>query len=271
MNTKRFLVKPGSKVHLDDFDPTATPDFKDKQQASNCLAANLEKLAALQEKLYAQGSQALLVVLQGMDTSGKDGTIEHVMGAFNPQGVQITAFKVPTSEELAHDYLWRIHKAAPPRGMVGILNRSHYEDVLVVRVAKLAAKKVWSKRFDQINDFEKMLSDNGVGIVKFFLHISPEEQAARLIDRQNKPEKQWKFNPGDLKARAQWSLYVEAYEDVLARCSTSCAPWYVVPANRKWFRNLVVSQVLVEKLESMKLAFPPLVDDIASYVIPPAG
>lgn len=271
MNVKRFLVKPGSKVHLADFDPNATPGFKDKQGAADDLARNLEKLAALQETLYAQGSQSLLVVLQGMDTAGKDGAIEHVMGAFNPQGVQITAFKVPTSEELAHDYLWRVHKAAPPRGMVGIFNRSHYEDVLVVRVAKLAPKKVWGKRFGHINEFEQMLSDSGVRIVKLFLHISAEEQAERLLDRRDTPEKQWKFNPGDLKARAQWSLYQRAYEDVLGRCSTPWAPWYVVPSNRKWYRNLVVSQVLVDTLASMSLAYPPVVEDIKSFEIPPAG
>ena len=182
MNVKRFLVKPGSKVHLEDFDPGATPGFKDKQDAADDLARNLVKLAALQEMLYAQGSQALLVVLQGMDTSGKDGAIEHVMGAFNPQGVQITAFKVPTSEELAHDFLWRVHKAAPPRGMVGIFNRSHYEDVLVVRVAKLAPKTVWGKRFDHINDFEKLLSENGVRIVKLLPAHLPRG-AGRATDR----------------------------------------------------------------------------------------
>ncbi|MCU0290713.1 MAG: polyphosphate kinase 2 family protein [Thermoanaerobaculaceae bacterium] len=271
MNVKRFQVKPGSTVHLEAFDPDATPGFKDKQDAADDLAGNLAKLAALQEKLYAQGTQALLVVLQGMDTSGKDGAIEHVMGAFNPQGVQITAFKVPTSEELAHDYLWRIHKAAPPRGMVGIFNRSHYEDVLVVRVAKLAPKKVWSKRFEHINEFEKMLSDSGVRIVKLFLHISAEEQARRLTERRETPEKQWKFNPGDLKARAQWSLYQRAYEDALGRCATPWAPWFVVPSNRKWYRNMVVSQVLVDALEGMDLEFPPAVENISTFEIPPAG
>jgi PPK2 family polyphosphate:nucleotide phosphotransferase len=271
MNAKQFLIKPGSTVHIDDFDPAATTGFKGKQQANTNLALNLQKLAALQEKLYAQGTQSLLVVLQGMDTAGKDGAIEHVMGAFNPQGVQITAFKVPTSEELAHDYLWRIHKAVPPRGMVGIFNRSHYEDVLVVRVAKLALKKVWGKRFDHINEFEKMLSDSGVRVVKLFLHISAEEQAERLTERRDTPEKQWKFNPGDLKARTQWSQYMRAYEDVLGRCSTPWAPWVVVPSNRKWFRNLVVAQVLVDTLEGMDLQFPPPVENIKSFEIPPAG
>jgi PPK2 family polyphosphate:nucleotide phosphotransferase len=193
------------------------------------------------------------------------------MGAFDPQGVTISAFKVPTEEELAHDFLWRVHKVVPRRGMVGIFNRSHYEDVLVVRVAKLASKAVWGRRFRQINEFERLLVESGVQIVKLFLHITPDEQAERLTERRDTTEKQWKFNPADLKTRSQWSAYMDAYQDVFERCSTPWAPWWVVPANRKWYRNLVVSEILVRTLESMKLNFPPPVADIASYEIPPIG
>ena len=271
MNTERFLVKPDAPFRWKDHPPDTTPGCKSKADAQTPLAANLERLAELQEKLYAQGKHALLIVIQGMDTAGKDGVIEHVMGAFNPQGVQIAAFKVPTEEELGHDFLWRIHKAAPRRGMVGIFNRSHYEDVLVVRVAKLAPKAVWSRRFADINAFEKLLSDSGVAIVKLFLNISPEEQAIRLQERRDTPEKQWKFNPGDLKTRAQWSAYMEAYREVFARCSTAWAPWYVVPANRKWYRNLVISEVLVKTLDSLDLAYPPPAAEISGMEIPPAG
>lgn len=271
MNVERFRIKPGSRVDWKDHDPGATPGCKSKEAAAKPLTENLERLAVLQEKLYAQGEHALLIVLQGMDSSGKDGTIEHVMGAFNPQGVRITPFKVPTPDELAHDFLWRVHKATPGRGMVGIFNRSHYEDVLVVRVAKLAPKTVWSRRYAHINAFEKLLADSGVAVVKVFLHISPEEQAERLTERRDTPEKQWKFSPGDLKVRTQWSAYMEAYEDALERCSTAWAPWYVVPANRKWYRNLVISEILVDTLSRLDLAYPPPVENIASYEIPPAG
>jgi PPK2 family polyphosphate:nucleotide phosphotransferase len=271
MKLDRFLVRPGAPFRWKDHDPDTTPGCRNKAEAEKPLAANLERLAVLQEKLYAQGSRGLLVVLQGMDTAGKDGTIAHVMGAFNPQGVEITAFKVPSEEERAHDFLWRVHKATPRRGMVGIFNRSHYEDVLVVRVAGLAPEKVWSKRFRHINEFERVLVDSGVAVVKLFLHITPEEQARRLQDRIDTPEKQWKFNPGDLDTRKQWSAYVAAYQDVFTRCSTPRAPWYVVPANRKWYRNLVVSEILIAALDRLHLAYPPAVEGIASCTIPPAG
>lgn len=271
MNVERFRIKPGSRVDWKDHDPGATPGCRSKEAAAKPLARNLQRLFELQEKLYAQGEHALLIVLQGMDTSGKDGAIEHVMGAFNPQGVQITSFKVPTPDELAHDFLWRVHRAVPGRGTVGIFNRSHYEDVLVVRVAKLAPKAVWSKRFAHINGFEKLLADSGVSIVKIFLHISPEEQAERLSERRDTPEKQWKFSPGDLKVRTQWSAYMEAYEDALERCSTAWAPWHIVPANKKWYRNLVISEILVDTLSQLDLAYPPPVENISSYEIPPAG
>jgi PPK2 family polyphosphate:nucleotide phosphotransferase len=260
-------LDPGAKFRLKNFDPDYTDKYEDNDDAKKQTKKNLERLGQLQEMLYAQGKRALLIVLQGMDTAGKDGTIAHVMGAFNPQGVLVCPFKVPSPEELAHDYLWRVHKVTPPRGMVAIFNRSHYEDVLVVRVAKLAPEEVWSKRYDHINDFERLLSDNGVTIVKFFLHISPEVQAERLRERQQTLSKQWKFSPGDLEVRKQWDDYMAAYEDALTKCNTEYAPWYVVPANRKWYRNLVVSSVLVETMEKMGLRYPEPVPNIESYVI----
>lgn len=271
MKALAITVAPGKRVRLADIPPDDTGPFKDKDEAAELTAANLERLAELQERLTASGSHALLVVLQAMDTGGKDGTIEHVMGAFSPQGVQVTSFKVPTEEELAHDFLWRVHKVVPRRGMVGIFNRSHYEDVLVVRVKGLAPEPVWRGRFDHINAFEKLLADSGVVIVKFFLHISPEEQARRLRARQRDPRKRWKFNPGDLEDRALWGRYMEAYEEALTRCSTPWAPWRVVPADHKWFRNLAVSQALVTVLEGLSLAYPPGPPGIEELPIPPVS
>ena len=268
MKSQSLSVPAGGRFHLDRFDPDSTGRFKSKTQAGKALEANLARLNELQELLYADGRHALLVVLQGMDTSGKDGAIEHVAGAFNPQGVSVTSFKVPTAEELAHDFLWRVHKAVPPRGMVGIFNRSHYEDVLVVRVRKLAPNAVWRARFEQINAFEKLLAASGVAVVKFFLHISRSEQRRRLEERQKDPGKQWKFNPGDLEERERWDDYMTAYEDALTRCNTADAPWFVVPADHKWYRNLVVSQILVERLGRLKLRYPPPPAKIGSYVIP---
>lgn len=268
MESRSFTVAPGRPFPLRDWDPNNTPGYDGQAEAKADIAANLQKLNDLQEMLYAQGKRALLVVLQGMDTAGKDGIIRHVMGAFDPQGVQVSSFKVPNEEELAHDYLWRVHKVTPRRGMVAIFNRSHYEDVLVVRVKELVAAKVWRKRYGHINEFEQLLSDNGVTIVKFYLHISKEEQAERLRDRQTDPKKQWKFNPGDLDERQRWDDYARAYEEALSRCNTAVAPWYVIPANRKWYRNLVVSQILISTMEEMGLAFPEPVADIDKYVIP---
>ena len=267
MAKQPFTLAPGVKFCLNDFDPDYTGKYDDNDDAKKQTKKNLERLSELQEMLYAQGKKALLIVLQGMDTAGKDGTIAHVMGAFNPQGVLVCPFKVPSPEELAHDYLWRVHKVTPPRGMVAIFNRSHYEDVLVVRVAKLAPEEVWRKRYEHINDFERILSDNGVTLVKLFLHISREEQAERLRERQETPSKQWKFSPGDLEVRKQWDDYMAAYEDALTQCNTEYAPWYVVPANRKWYRNLVVSSILMETMEKMGLRYPDPVPNIMSYVI----
>ncbi len=267
MAKQPLTVTAGKKFRLQDFDPDYTGGYDNKGDAKKQTQKNLERLTELQEMLYAQGKQALLIVLQGMDSSGKDGTIRSVMGAFNPQGVQVCPFKVPSAEELAHDYLWRVHKVTPRRGMVAIFNRSHYEDVLVVRVDKLVPEEVWSKRYDHINEFERLLSDSGVTMCKFFLHISKEEQAERFRERQQTPSKQWKFSPGDLEVRKQWDDYRAAYEDALTRCNTKYAPWCVIPANRNWYRNLVVSSVLVETMEKMGLAYPDPVPNIESYVI----
>jgi PPK2 family polyphosphate:nucleotide phosphotransferase len=271
MGDHAFKIEPGSKVRLADYDPADTGHFKSKEEAAEETQKHLDRLAELQERLYAAGSHALLVVLQAMDTAGKDGVVKHVVHAFNPQGVTVTSFKVPTEEERAHDFLWRVHKAVPARGLVGVFNRSHYEEVLVVRVAKLKPRPVWSRHYDHINEFERLLADSGVKIVKLFLHISADEQEQRLRDRQTTPAKQWKFNPGDLETRRQWSQYMEAYEDALGKCNAAWAPWYVVPANHKWYRNLAVSAVLVKALEELDLGYPKPVDGIAGFKIPPAG
>ncbi len=256
-----YLVVPGKKFKLSDRPTDDTGRFKDKEDAAGATAKNLEKLEELQELLYAEAKHAVLVVLQSMDTGGKDGTIEHVFGGIDPQGCSVTSFKTPTSVELAHDFLWRHHIAVPPRRMIGIHNRSHYETVLIERVHDLVPKGVWSVRYDHINTFEKMLADEGVTILKFFLHISKDEQKKRLEARLQNPAKHWKFDPGDLKEREHWDEYQEAYEDALKKCSTEHAPWYVVPADRKWFRNWVVSDTLVHALESLDMKYPP----------PPAG
>ncbi len=263
-----FTLPPGERFHIEAFDPGYTGDYKEKDHAKKQIKANLKRLRELQEMLYAQGEHALLIVLQAMDAGGKDSTIKHVMGAYNPQGVHVTPFKVPTPEELAHDFLWRVHKAVPRKGMVGIFNRSHYEDVLVVRVHSLVPEAVWQQRYDHINHFERLLADSGVTIVKFFLRISKGEQAERFHDRQQRPDKQWKFSPGDLEERKRWDDYMAAFEDALTRCNTAYAPWYVIPADRKWYRNLVVSQILIETMEGMGLRYPDPVPDIDSYVIP---
>jgi PPK2 family polyphosphate:nucleotide phosphotransferase len=268
MADQPLALPPGSEFHLRDFDPDDTGEYRSPKEAKKQIKDNLERLTDLQEMLYAQDKHALLIVLQGMDTAGKDGTIKHVMGAYNPQGVQVWPFKVPSKEELAHDYLWRVHQATPRRGLIGIFNRSHYEDVLVVRVLKLVPGEVWRKRYAHINDFECLLADNNVTIVKFFLHISRAEQWQRLRKRQLNPTKQWKFSPGDLEHRELWDDYMRAYEDALTKCNTDYAPWYVIPANHKWYRNLVVSEILVQTMERMGLRYPDPLPDIESYVIP---
>jgi PPK2 family polyphosphate:nucleotide phosphotransferase len=260
---KEFLVEPGSKLKLADIDPAYTDDYADKQAAADRLQENLDRLSVLQYRLYAENKRALLIVLQGIDAAGKDGTIRHVMAGMNPQGVHVVPFKVPAGEELQHDYLWRVHKKVPQFGQIGIFNRSHYEEVLVVRVHELVPKKVWSKRYEQINCFEKMLSENNVSILKFFLYISKDEQKKRFEERLRDPEKSWKFSEADLAERKYWDQYIEAYEDALSECSTEWAPWYVIPANKKWFRNLTVSEIIRAKLEDMDIQVPRAPKDLA--------
>lgn len=265
---KHHLVEPGKKIKLAERDPQDTGDFKGgKEDGLKEIVKLNEKLQELQEVLYAEGKHKVLVVLQAMDTGGKDGAIRRVFDGVNPQGVKVASFKVPTPEEMAHDYLWRVHKVAPANGELVIFNRSHYEDVLVVRVHNYVPKEVWSKRYEQINAFEKLLAENGTTILKFFLHISKDEQKERLQARLDDPTKHWKFSLGDLGERKLWDDYQAAYEDALNKTSTEHAPWYVVPANRKWYRDLVISKVLVETLEGLKMKYPEPKDDLSGVVI----
>lgn len=259
---EKLLVRPDSNFKLRDADPDAVHGMQ-KPDAERLLEKNLERLSVLQYLLYAEARRSLLVVLQGIDAGGKDGTIRHVMSGLNPQGVQVTAFKVPEGEETRHDYLWRVHKAVPEYGKIGIFNRSHYEDVLVVRVHNLVPKTVWRKRYEQINDFENLLTENGVTIVKFLLYISKEEQAKRFRERLEDKSKNWKFSMADVKEREHWDEYLEAYQAMLNKCGPAHAPWYVIPSNRKWFRNLAVSQVLVDALEKMDLKYPKPTADLS--------
>ncbi len=258
---QELMVTPGSKIKLREIDPDDTHGAT-KARADAKLKKNCERLSVLQYLLYAEAKRSLLVVLQGIDAGGKDGTIKHVMTGLNPQGVDVTAFKVPEGPEKRHDYLWRVHKAVPESGKIGIFNRSHYEDVLVVRVHGLVPKTVWSKRYDQINDFERMLAENDVGIIKFLLYISKDEQARRFRERLDDKSKNWKFSMADVKEREYWDQYIEAYEEMLRKCSTKDAPWYVIPANKKWFRNLAVSEIMLHTLESMDLKFPKPAADL---------
>ena len=252
---KRFVVK-GKNFRLSDQDPSDTAGWSDQKLAEAQALENTEKLAKLQQKLYAQHKYAVLVVLQAMDAGGKDGTIKHVLTGLNPQGCDVTAFKQPSTLEKEHDFLWRIHQAVPPRGMIGIFNRSQYEDVLVVRVHELVPDKVWSKRYEQIRDFEKMLSQNDVAIAKFFLNISKQEQESRFKARLSDPDKNWKSSPSDFEERKFWDDYQRAYQDALSKCSRKHAPWYVIPSDKKWFRNLAISQILVDTLEDLHLQYP---------------
>ncbi|MEA2623134.1 MAG: hypothetical protein QOH61_2044 [Chloroflexota bacterium] len=259
-------VKPGSRARLARVDPNETFGHA-KKAAVPLMDRSLQRLSDFQERLYASKPGALLILLQGMDTSGKDGTIKHVMRAYNPQGVSITSFGVPSDEERGHDFLWRHHHATPLRGWVGIHNRSHYESVLIERVEELAPAKVWHGRYDRINEWEAGLSAEGTRIVKFMLHIDLDEQRARLQARLTDPTKQWKFNVDDLKVRARWDGYMGAYDDALTRCSTADSPWYVIPANRKWFRNLAVAEILCTVMDEMKLRFPDRTEELKGVVI----
>jgi PPK2 family polyphosphate:nucleotide phosphotransferase len=268
MTEEEFVVTPSQPLSLADHNPDHIGQYRHRKEAEDSLRANLRRLDELQNRLYADGRRALLVVLQGIDASGKDGTIRHVAGAFDPQGIHVVSFKVPTERELAHDFLWRVHQHTPARGEISIFNRSHYEDVLVVRVHNLVPERVWRQRYEHINAFERLLAGSGVTILKFFLHISKDEQKRRFEERLRDPRKNWKFRKEDLTEREAWDDYMAAYEEALARCSTEHAPWIVVPANHKWYRNLVVSQFLVRALESLDLAYPSGEPGLDSVEIP---
>jgi PPK2 family polyphosphate:nucleotide phosphotransferase len=265
---KRYRVEPDSRVDLSEWDPADKSAFPvGKGEGKKRIKELNATLEELQELLYAERKHKMLVVLQGMDTAGKDGVIRHVFDGVNPQGVRVAGFKVPTPEELAHDYLWRVHAQTPGTGEITLFNRSHYEDVLVVRVHELVPETIWSKRYDQINAFEEMLWEEGTTILKFFLHIDLEEQKSRLQARLDEPHKRWKFNPGDLGERKLWPEYTAAYEEVLSRTSTAWAPWYIVPANRKWYRNVVVGTVIVDALQALEMRYPESDVDPASVTI----
>ncbi len=260
--TKKFRVKPGSKVDLDAIDANYTDKYESHAHALSEIEANNDKMASLQYLMYAEGKQSLLIVLQGRDAAGKDGTVNHVLAAMNPQGCTVTGFKQPSKEEAAHDFLWRIHKATPERGHVAIFNRSHYEDVLVQRVHKMAPKKIINARYKHINNFEKLLhGDKDTHVLKFYLHIDADEELKRFKQRIDDPARNWKISDGDYAERPYWNSYTKAFETALEKCSTDHAPWFVIPANHKWFRNLAISQIITEKLESLNMKFPaPTVD-----------
>lgn len=253
---KKMLVKPGSKVRLKEIDPEDQFGFDDATELQQRLEKNLAKLAKLQYRLYAENKHSLLVVLQAMDAGGKDGTINKVFSVMNPQGCRVVSFKTPTTLELAHDFLWRVHQAAPRRGELVVFNRSHYEDVLIVRVHDLIPKNIWAKRYEMINRFEELLESNNTTIIKIFLHISEAEQLQRFIARFSEPEKQWKISDADYQERKYWNDYQEAFAEVFERCSTKSAPWYIVPADNKLFRNVAVSEILRDTLEKLDLQLP---------------
>jgi len=264
----RWRVQPGAEVHLDRIDPDSTEGAPgDKKKTSAELTELCERTMDFQEKLFAEQKRSLLVVLQAIDAGGKDGTISHVFRGLNPQGVRVSSFKAPSDEELAHDYLWRVHKVTPGKGEVGVFNRSHYEDVLVVRVHDFVPEKVWRPRYEQIRAFEQTLHAAGTQIVKLFLHISKDEQAKRLQERVDDPTKRWKFRLGDLDERAHWDDYQAAFAEAIAETSTEDAPWYVIPANRNWYRNWAVSNVLLDAFAAINPQYPPPEDDLSKVVI----
>ena len=254
---KKFVVEPGDKVHLDKIDPSYTGEHESHEKAMPIIQGHVARMDKLQYLLYADGDQSLLIILQALDAAGKDGVVRHLFSGINPQGTAVFGFKQPSKDEAAHDFLWRAHQRAPGKGEIVIFNRSHYEDVLIVRVHKLVEKSVWSKRYDLINDFEHMLMSNGTRILKFLLHISPEEQLARFKQRLDDPSRNWKISDADYAERELWPKYIEAYEDVLELTSTKHAPWYVIPANHKWFRDLAISEIIADTLDDMGLKLPP--------------
>ncbi len=255
---KRFMVPPDSKVKLRELDPAYKGDHQNHQSAASELERNTKALAHLQYKLYAEDKRSLLVVLQGLDASGKDGVIRHIFSSTNPQGVNVTSFKGPSREELAHDFLWRAHYHAPSKGQITIFNRSYYEDVLVVRVHNIVPKEIWSTRYDRIRDFETLPAQAGTRVLKFYLHISPEEQLARFKDRLDDSHRNWEISTSDYTEREYWPAYLTAFEDAIRETTAADAPWYVIPSNHKWFRDLAISNILIGTLEEMNITFPQL-------------
>jgi PPK2 family polyphosphate:nucleotide phosphotransferase len=261
---KELIVKAGSKAKLRNIDPGYRGEHESHEKASPEIQKFLRKMAELQAMMYAERKHALLIVLQGIDAAGKDGVCRHVIDGMNPQGCSVVGFKQPSAEELAHDFLWRIHHQTPAHGQVAVFNRSHYEDVLVARVHKLVSKDTWSERYELINEFEKMLAASNTAVIKFFLYISPEEQLERFRTRLDDPARQWKISDSDYKEREYWDDYIAAYEDMLEQCSTKHAPWYVIPSNHKWFRNLAVSQIICATMEDLDMQMPKPTVDIAA-------
>ena len=268
---EEFIIKPGTEINLSEFDSSYTGNFKSRHEATELLKKNIKKMQKLQAKLYAENKYSVLIIFQAMDAAGKDGTIKHVMSGLNPQGTQVFSFKQPSVEELEHGFLWRINKALPERGRIGIFNRSHYEEVLVVRVhnflknqkipEELITNNIWKNRYKQINDLEKYLYENGTVILKFFLHVSKEEQKNRFLKRIEKKSKNWKFSAADIEERKYWDDYMKCYEEAISSTSKSHSPWYIIPADKKWFMRLAVSSIIVESLERLNLSFPKLTDE----------
>ena len=268
MSIENFVVKPNSMIDLSKIKTDDTNSYASKEEAKKDLKKNIKKMISLQEKLYAEDKYSMLLIFQAMDAAGKDGTIKHVMSGLNPQGTQVTSFKQPSTEELNHDYLWRINKALPERGRIGIFNRSYYEEVLVVRVHDLIRNekipkdlinnKIWNQRFKEINDFEKYLYDNGIVILKFFLHVSKEEQKKRFLERIDKKSKNWKFSDADIKERQYWNEYQKCYQEAISATSKKHAPWFIIPADHKWFMRLAVSEIIVETMSKLPISYPKL-------------
>lgn len=271
MELSKYLAKPNSKIDLGKYDTNDTAGLKSKEDAKELLQKNIEKMTELQDKLYAMDRYSLLLIFQAMDAAGKDSTIKHVMSGLNPQGTQVFSFKQPSKEEVDHGYLWRITKSLPERGRIGIFNRSHYEEVLVVKVhdliksqrlpEELVDNKIWENRYKQISDFERYLFENGTIVLKFFLHVSKDEQKKRFLDRIDDPSKNWKFSSADVKERSFWNDYQKAYEDAVSATSKNFAPWYIIPADKKWFARLLVSEIIIDHLEKLNLEYPKLSKD----------
>ncbi|HZB95641.1 MAG TPA: PPK2 family polyphosphate kinase [Herpetosiphonaceae bacterium] len=267
-NYPRYRVEPGEKIRLADIDPNETEHYQKKKDVRDELKAQRLRIEELQARLYAENRQSLLIVLQAMDTGGKDGTIRGVFAGVNPQGCQVWSFKAPGTEELQHDFLWRYHQRTPPRGMITIFNRSHYEDVLITRVKQMITEDVWRHRYHMINEWEHMLTLNHTTIIKFYLYISKDEQKRRLESRLADPSKHWKFSSADVQERARWEQYMLAYEDAIRNCATAYAPWYIVPANKKWYRNLVIARTIADTLEAMNPQYPAAEEGLDKIVIP---